>query len=57
MKKLMMLSEYPPSEASAGGGSMRGALAAAMPLLAATEKVGGYTWMYRINDDTAENVV
>ena len=21
---------------------------------AATEKVGGYTWMYRINGDTAE---
>jgi len=23
----------------------------------ATETVGGYTWMYRINGDTAENLV
>ena len=30
------------------------ALAAAMPLMAATETVGGYTWTYRINGDTAE---
>ena len=43
-KKLMMLVEYPPSEASAGGGSMRGALAAAMAAFgawAATETAGG----------------
>ena len=33
------------------------ALAAAMPLMAATETVGGYTWTYRINGGTAENVV
>ena len=25
-----------------------------MPLMAATEKVGGYTWTYRINGNTAE---
>ena len=30
------------------------ALVAAMPLMAATETVGGYTWTYRINGDTAE---
>ena len=30
------------------------AFAAAMPLMADTETVGGYTWMYRINGDTAE---
>ncbi len=42
MRKLMMLVE---------------ALAAAMPLMAETEEVGGYTWTYRINGDTAEIVV
>ena len=30
------------------------AFATTMPLLAATETVGGYTWTYRINGDTAE---
>ena len=30
------------------------ALAVAMPLMAETEEVGGYTWTYRINGDTAE---
>ena len=29
------------------------AFAAAMPLMAETETVGGYTWTYRINGDTA----
>ena len=29
-------------------------LAAAMPIIADTETVGGYTWTYRINGDTAE---
>ena len=53
----MMLVEYPPSEASAGGGSMRGALAAAFGAWAETETDGGYTWTYRINGDTAENMV
>ena len=42
MKKLMMLVA---------------ALAAAMPLMAETEEVGGYTWTYRISGGTAENVV
>ena len=45
--------EYPPSEASAAGGSMRGAGGA----WADVETVGGYTWTYRINGDTAENLV
>ncbi len=45
--------EYPPSEASAAGGSMRGAGGA----WAETETVGGYTWTYRINGDTAEIMV
>ena len=40
-KKLMILAEYPPSEASAGGGSMRGAVAVAFGAWAATETVGG----------------
>ena len=61
MKRLMMMmAEYPPSEASAGGGSMRGALAAAMAAFGAwaeTETVGGYTWTYQINGDTAEIMV
>ena len=30
------------------------ACAAAMPLIADTETVGGYTWTYRLNGDTAE---
>ena len=67
IKKLMMMVEYPPSEASAGGispersenceaislevCSMRGAFGA----WAETETVGGYTWTYRINGDTAES--
>ena len=34
-----------------------GILAAAMPLAAATEDANGYMWYYRINGDTAENVV
>ena len=46
-KKLMMMAEYPPSEASAGGGSMRGAAAVAIGAWAAAETVGGYTWTYR----------
>ena len=29
------------------------AVAAAMPLMAETETVGGYTWTYRINGGTA----
>ena len=33
------------------------AVAAAMPLMAETETVGDYTWMYRINGDTAENMI
>ena len=54
-KKLMMmafaaLAAFPPREASAEGGSMRGAFGA----WAETEKVGGYTWTYHINGDTAE---
>jgi hypothetical protein len=57
IKKLMMMVEYPPSEASAGGGSMRGAVAAAFGAWAETETVGDYTWTYRIDGDTAENVV
>ena len=56
-KKLMMMvaavAAYPPREASAEGGSMRGAFGA----WAATETVGVYTWTYRINGDTAENLV
>ena len=40
MKKLMMV--------------LTTAIAAAMPLMAATETVGGYTWTYRIIGDTAE---
>jgi len=43
-KKLMMMAEYPPSEASAGGGSMRGALAVAIGAWADTETIGDYTW-------------
>ena len=41
MKKLMML--------IAGG-----ILSAPLPLAAATEMVGGYTWTFQINSDTAE---
>lgn len=72
-KKLMMmvatLAAYPPREASAEGispersenceaislevCSMRGAFGA----WAATETVGVYTWTYRINGDTAGNVI
>ena len=33
------------------------ALVAAFGALAETEMVGDYTWMYRINGDTAENLV
>ena len=33
------------------------AFAAAMPLVADTETVGGYTWTYEIYGDTAEIVV
>ena len=43
------LAAYPPREASAEGGSMRGAFGA----WAATETVGGYN----INGDTAKIVV
>ena len=43
-KKLMMMfaadAAYPPREASADGGSMRGALGA----WAETKTIGGYTW-------------
>ena len=53
----MMMVEYPPSEASAGGGSMRGAVAAAFGAWAETETIGGYTWTYRINGDTEENLI
>ena len=56
-KKLMMMVEYPPSEASAGGGSMRGAVAAAFGAWAEMETIGGYTWTYRINGDTEENLI
>ena len=72
-RKLMILfaavAAYPPREASAEGispersenceaislevCSMRGAFGA----WAATETVGGYTWTYRINGGTAENMV
>ena len=45
--------EYPPSEASAAGGSMRGASGA----WAETEMVGGYMWTYRINGDGAGSMV
>ena len=55
--KLMMMAEYPPSKASAGGGSMRGAVAAAFSAWAETETVGGYTWTYQINGGTAEILV
>ena len=44
---------YPPREASAEGGSMRGALGA----WAEMETVGGCMWTYQINGDTAENMV
>ena len=47
------LAAYPPREASAEGGSMRGAFGA----WAETEMTGGYTWTYRINGNTAENLV
>ena len=40
-KKLIMMVEYPPSEASAGGGSMRGAAAVTIGAWAETETVGG----------------
>ena len=40
-KKLVMMAECPPSEASAGGGSMRGAVAVAFGAWAETEMVGG----------------
>ena len=58
MKKLTMLfvvaaAAYPPREASAEGGSMRGALGA----WAEMETVGGCMWTYQINGDTAENMV
>ena len=33
------------------------AVAAAFGAWAATETVGGYTWTYQINGDTAENLV
>ena len=33
------------------------AVAAAMPLMAETEKVGDYTWTYRISGGTAGNMV
>ena len=33
------------------------AIAAAMMAIAETEKVGGYTWTYRINGDTAGSLV
>ena len=36
---------------------MAAAVAAAFGAWAATETVGGYTWTYRINGDTAENLV
>ena len=32
---------------------LAGAVAAAMPLMAETETVGGYTWTYCINSGTA----
>ena len=40
-KKLMMMVEYPQSEASAGGGSMRGAVAVAIGAWADEETGGG----------------
>ena len=36
---------------------MAAAVAVAIGAWAATETVGGYTWTYRINGGTAENVV
>ena len=45
--------EDPPSDASAAGGSMRGATG----VWAETETVGSYTWTYRINGDMAEIMV
>ena len=56
-KKLMILAEYPPSEASAGGGSMLGAVAVAFGAWAGTESVGGRTWTSRINGNAAEIMV
>ena len=53
-KKLMMavaaVAAYPPREASAEGGSMRGAFGA----WADTETIGDYTWSYQIIDGNAE---
>ena len=59
-KKLMMMVEYPPSEASAGGGSMRGAVVAAVFGVWAdtwTDPDTGYTWTYSINGEAAEIMV
>ena len=58
-KKLMMLVECLPSEASAGGGSMRGAVAAAFGARADTwtDPDTGYTWTYSINGEAAEIMV
>ena len=36
---------------------MVAAVAAAACAWAATETVGGYTWTYRVNGDTAENLI
>ena len=33
------------------------ALAAAIPIMADTETVGGYTWTYRVSGDTAGSLV
>ncbi len=52
-KKLMMLVEYPPSEASAGGGSMRGAVAVAFCAWAETETVGGAAGAYQFVAEAA----
>ena len=55
--KLMMIvvavAAYPPREASAEGGSMRGAFGA----WAATETVGGEAWPCRIHAETVEIMV
>ena len=56
-KPMMMMAEYPPSEASAGGGSMRGAVTVAIGAWADTEMLGGYTWTQRINGGVLENMV
>ena len=58
-KKLLMMvaavAAYPPREASAEGGSMRGAFGAWAATW--TDPNTGYTWTSQINGATAETVV